>query len=154
VVLASHCDDYWLGGPCEPYPCLVLVGACCHPDGTCTFTPMVECGQEHFFLGDPCEPNPCGVTVEGCCLPDGICRVLLVVECRELDGQPMGPAGCEPNPCPTTACCLGEECLAMSEEDCAAIGGWFQPVPCHPNPCSVPVPVEKTTWGRIKTRFR
>jgi len=53
------------------------------------------------------------------------------------------------------ACCDAEGCRLETAGDCAASGGFYlgDEVGCYPDPC-VPIPVERTTWGQIKARFR
>ena len=53
------------------------------------------------------------------------------------------------------ACCIGTECFVRTEADCAQQLGSYQGdgTTCDPDPC-VPIPVEQTTWGRIKAQYR
>lgn len=54
------------------------------------------------------------------------------------------------------ACCVGDECQLVREEECNDLGGiWLIDPPrtsCDPNPCLTPA--VKTTWGGIKAMFR
>ncbi|MEZ4650690.1 MAG: hypothetical protein R3E97_18275 [Candidatus Eisenbacteria bacterium] len=40
---------------------LVPIGACCHPDGSCTITGISECDGEFQGFCRDCDPNPCEV---------------------------------------------------------------------------------------------
>jgi hypothetical protein len=54
------------------------------------------------------------------------------------------------------ACCLEfapPNCVMMLESDCYAQGGLWFGGPCDPSPC-INDPVEETSWGRIKARWR
>jgi hypothetical protein len=53
------------------------------------------------------------------------------------------------------ACCLGPgNCVMMLQSDCYAEGGYhWEPRPCDPKPCGG-LPVEETSWGRIKATHR
>lgn len=55
-----------------------------------------------------------------------------------------------------SACCIGERCSLLTEEDCLVLGGVFHPEysSCSPNPCDGSTPVEPSTWGTIKAVFR
>lgn len=60
---------------------------------------------------------------------------------------PHGPVG---------ACCVsGGECWLGTQEECEGAGGHYtgDGVFCEPDPCGG-VPVESTTWGRMKVLFR
>ncbi len=73
----------------------------------------------------------------------------------------QGPdTDCDPNPCPqpppTGACCFEDgTCIFVTEGDCVAQqGSWLGPdTDCDPNPCPI-VPVERTSWGQIKSQYR
>jgi hypothetical protein len=77
------------------------------------------------------------------------------------EGSPCGlvigafDVGCYPPGWPGACCFPDGSCVVEGELECQGNGGQFQggAVPCEPNPC-VPTPVEKTTWGKIKVRFR
>jgi len=50
------------------------------------------------------------------------------------------------------ACCVGSTCTISTEFDCP--GTWMGPnTVCDPNPCDG-VPVQESTWGRIKNDYR
>jgi hypothetical protein len=59
-------------------------------------------------------------------------------------------------PPPTGACCAPDgTCRVTQAGDCLAPRTWLGGTSaCSPNPCPLPVPVEHTTWGRIKGRYR
>ncbi|MBK8232191.1 MAG: right-handed parallel beta-helix repeat-containing protein [Candidatus Eisenbacteria bacterium] len=54
------------------------------------------------------------------------------------------------------ACCLGSDCELLSESCCASAGGEFvgSGSACSPFLCDQPVPVERRTWGGVKSRWR
>ncbi len=57
---------------------------------------------------------------------------------------------------PSAACCLPSGiCVVVPETECsAAEGDWLWPLTsCVPDPCT-PTPVEETSWGKIKARYR
>ncbi|MFN8548018.1 MAG: hypothetical protein U0527_08665 [Candidatus Eisenbacteria bacterium] len=63
-------------------------------------------------------------------------------------------------PCPDAppavgACCLSTECVMLSGAQCATQGGQYvgDGTLCTPNPC-VPIAIERTSWGRVKGRYR
>ncbi|MBM3316552.1 MAG: hypothetical protein FJY75_01740 [Candidatus Eisenbacteria bacterium] len=53
-------------------------------------------------------------------------------------------------------CCVGGTCQFLTVSECGALAGALVTDPalqsCDPNPC--PVPVEPTTWGALKARYR
>ena len=59
-----------------------------------------------------------------------------------------------PTPLATGACCIGGDCIVLSEPECALQNGMYlaDGVPCDPNPCVVPV-VSKS-WGQVKGTYR
>jgi hypothetical protein len=63
--------------------------------------------------------------------------------------------GIRPAPGGLGACCRGHDCEVLTEDECAVLAGvWVgEQIPCVPDPCS-PVPIEPTSWGRIKARYR
>lgn len=99
-----------------------------------------------------CDPRACYPTEDGDyslradspCLPEGNpCHVRI----GALDlGCPAPASG---------ACCLPSGgCNVYSPETCAALEGRYMgnSVPCDPDPCITPV--ESSSWGQIKSRFR
>lgn len=146
------------GTDCSPNPCPQPTGACCHPDGSCSLESSSACAaQGGIWLGQgsDCDPDPCPQLTGACCFADGSCQVLPFAECSG-DFLPNQP--CDPNPCAQFlgACCFWDgACLVMGEAECYGSSGWFwlQGQPCEPNPCDGGVPVEKTTWGRIKAHY-
>jgi hypothetical protein len=57
---------------------------------------------------------------------------------------------------PTGACCFPSgDCLVGTQADCEGAGGRYagDGVACDPDPCGS-TPVENTTWGEVKSRFR
>jgi hypothetical protein len=61
---------------------------------------------------------------------------------------------CEAPPV-TGACCLGDDCFLIGQEQCVTQGGVYlgDGVPCSPNPCE-PTAGEPSSWGRVKGLFR
>ena len=54
---------------------------------------------------------------------------------------------------PSGACCEGEVCSFSTLADCP--GTYMGTgVPCDPTRCPPPTPVEESSWGRIKSRYR
>lgn len=55
---------------------------------------------------------------------------------------------------PSGACCFPDgHCQVLSPFTCAEAGGDYHPcVGCSSNPC--PVPINATTWGALKSRYR
>ena len=157
----STCPGAWLGPEvaCAPNPCLALPGACCFPTGECLVTTVQDCPAEWQGAGTGCEPNPCGGTETpgACCYSDGSCRIALEEDCT---GNWQGAGtGCEPDPCPEPvgACCFPDgSCRMLGPAGCDGEGGSWLGLgfDCDPNPCPGPVPVEPTSWGRLKTIYR
>ncbi len=143
---------------CTPDPC-PPGGSCCLPDGTCRDFIEQQCDQAGglYHPGVWCYTNPCG-SAGACCLLDGSCLFVHHDGCTLQDGEWLG-AGipCTPQTCLATgACCfLDGTCLVLSSGDCATQEGrWMGPdTVCVPNPCE-PSPVDGTSWGRLKQRFR
>ncbi|MDM7914324.1 MAG: hypothetical protein QUU85_03535 [Candidatus Eisenbacteria bacterium] len=141
--------------PCPPPP---QEEACCLPDGTCYLTDWEACdGMGGVFYGGDCDPSPCPPGVVACCFGDSHCEPSDTFEaCLEAGGYPLGwDIPCDPNPCPGMgACCHGEECVVEPIADCYATGGVPHPgIGCEGNPCAV-IPVQPSTWGRIKADYR
>jgi len=104
--------------------------------------------------GTSCDPNPCADYIGACCAIEGTCTIELVSEC-EYQWQGAGTA-CDPNPCtPAGACCINDVCVILTEVECGEAAGTYtgDGVACEPeNPCAMPV--EESTWGRIKNSYR
>lgn len=166
ITFAWDCNgDFFLSRPCDPDPCSGLPqGACCARDGTCTVTLEGACHPPDQWLGPGtvCDPNPCLGLPGACCHPDGTCTVTTIDQCQAPDRWEGYGTDCVPNPCgpPTGACCNLEtgECHVMPRLRCES-----EPYPheylgdgttCDPNPCPAPVPVQLSTWGRIKAGYR
>jgi hypothetical protein len=105
---------------------------------------------------------PGAASIGACCFLDGHCEMLSEQQCM---GSPeyqqwIGPGtACLPNnPCAPQmgACCSPDDgCVVTAAAACQAPNVWFPEwTTCQPNPCSVPVPTERTTWGRIKAGYR
>lgn len=154
----------WLGMDtnCTPNPCTQPSGACCFPDGSCQIITEADCataGGTWLGMDASCTPNPCTQPSGACCFADGTCQLLPQAECLAADGVWLGmDATCTPNPChqPEGACCMENgECVVLTEALCQQQHGVYygNNVPCIPNPCPVS-PVEKSSWGRIKAKYR
>lgn len=138
-------------------------GACCLSNGgalTCVDTTSASCFQlGGSFLGGSttCANAQCGsIALRACCIPGFGCRELPTFECVVSGGVPE-PVGveCTPNSCliggaTIGACCvsipgiIGEQCVRLSDQECAIQGGAFSgfgsqcgtsAVPCQ-NPLS------------------
>ena len=120
---------------CTPNNCPQPSGACCAPDGTCTFVHQAQCTGQWLGFGTVCTPNPCPQPSGACCAPDGTCTFVSTAQCT---GQWLGFGSvCSPNPCtqPSGACCAPDgTCTFVTQAQCT--GQWlgFGTV-CTPNPC-------------------
>jgi hypothetical protein len=114
----------------------------------------VFCGDDlgGNFSDDPqfCDAANGDYTLDGQspCLPgnhpDG-------VDCGLIGAR---DAGCGTSP--TGACCFVDgPCLVLGQAACGDQGGNYMGngTTCDPNPCE-PVPIQSTTWGRIKASYR
>jgi hypothetical protein len=102
----SLADGYYAGdgATCEQVSC-VDMGACCWPDGSCTWEllPSLTCPPLGGIpIGKvPCTPNPCISIVGACCFPDGSCSMEYFADCQNMGGKYQGNGvPCNPNPCP------------------------------------------------------
>jgi hypothetical protein len=111
---------------------------------------------EGVFTADPlfCDPRSCTDEIldgdyhlrsDSPCLPEGnACGVLI----GSLDVGCAAPG--------SGACCLPDEvCVLVPRDECLADNGVYQGdgTACEPNPCQL-IPVQNTTWGRIKASYR
>jgi len=168
--------------PVEPWPAASLGGlgintagayacpepyaqrACCFGDSCCLLTYLECSGADGGWLEgyDSCEPapSPCEILPLRACCMGNECLLTIREQCDELGGHWwICYTFCDPNPCgeqPGAVCCIGEECLLLREADCLLYGGVWYPEwqSCLPNLCRPPVPVDQTSWGRIKALFR
>jgi hypothetical protein len=55
----------------------------------------------------------------------------------------------------TGGCCFGDDCLLLGHDQCLSQGGIYagDDVDCLPNPCAS-VPIERHSWGLIKSLYR
>lgn len=138
---------------CNPNPC-PQIGACCRRDGTCGLSLRADCADA--WIAGGCDPNPCPALQGACCLADGSCAIRLMVEC-ELEfvpGVACNPASIS---CPNLVggCCFMDgSCRLLPRGECEAAGGYIQGNSCGSYYCSAPIPVERTSWGRIKAAYR
>lgn len=161
--LFLHSDDCstgsWTAGmDCYPNPC-PQHGACCDvATADCHITTEDECDYVWLGVNVPCSPATCfEMHIHGaCCNPmTGACLSTHAEDCT-YTWLAMVP--CTPNPCPPPAvgaCCDPEGvCAVTTQGDCGEPSVWYPEwTSCEPNPCS-PVPVERSTWGRIKARYQ
>jgi hypothetical protein len=127
---------------CSPNPCPQPSGACCFPDGSCTYVLDADCAGDWQGYGSVCAPNPCPQPPGACCFPDGSCQVLSMLECQTQGGQYVDIRDCIPGLCPQPvgACCLADgSCIMLPEADC--LGTWLGPgTACGVDPCPPPGP--------------
>jgi hypothetical protein len=152
----ADCPGIYMGDGtvCDPDPCL---GGCC-PCSYCYITTLEDCvANEGFWLGfgTTCDPNPCmwPPGVGACCVND-VCTFRFDTECEAMGGTFYGECShCLPSPCATGACCYADQsCAVLPMEECTGVFHQEWGI-CDPNPC-LSTPAERTTWGRIKARFR
>jgi hypothetical protein len=132
---------------CVGFDCLMLTEEDC----------MLAGGVWHY--GQTCDPdNPC--EEPGVCCIGGECQLMFEQNCALVGGTFMGPGiDCNPNPCPAV-CCFGgrreHDCEIMLEGECLAAQGYWHPewTDCAPNPCDMYTPIERASWGRIKSVYR
>jgi hypothetical protein len=108
------------------------------------------------FLTDGTPACPPDQVPGACCFGEE-CVVLTESECLAQGGRFDGSEDCDPNPCqlPRGACCFDELCVILTQGECEGQGGIYKGdnVPCEPeNPCEI-IPVEPTTWGKIKSSW-
>jgi hypothetical protein len=136
------------GTVCQPNPCPQPPGACCLPNGTCTFVAEETCTElGGAFQGDfvPCTPSLCQPPVGACCFPNGSCIQVSQQVCGSAGGLYQGDSTmCTPGLCPppSGACCFPDgSCLVLSQSDCLAGGGNYQgdDTSCTPFLCPPPM---------------
>jgi hypothetical protein len=132
-----------LSSPCEAEVDCVIRGGCCMDDGSCQVLPRTECdaaGGAYRGNDTSCEPNLCPQP-EACCFPPQRCEDLLLAECKALGGSPRAGAVCNDISCPivTGACCVGADCMQLTEDACASADGTFNgyETPCEPATCRI-----------------
>jgi len=163
----------WLGWDtgCDPNPCPLPsgVGACCDIDGSCVIITEDLCNcTGRIYAGDGmvCDVTNCVDIVAGaCCLPDGDCRLMPLDYCTANGGQYAGDdTYCDPDPCPEEpgvravgACCFEDgTCAVSGSVDCIAQAGRYMgdETQCDGAGCQRGVPVERSSWGAVKHRYR
>lgn len=113
---------------CDPHPCPIVPGACCH-GYDCTLVGPDECihtgGIFHPGI-ETCDPNPC-LPIGACCLPDETCLMVNVEQCEALMGTWFDDKQCDLVDCSLlAACCVDTVCILTWEEDCLlAAGIWY-----------------------------
>ena len=146
------------------YPTPVPTRACCFASGTCQVLPADQCiaaGGE-VYTQTVCEPNPCPQPPTfACCLPgDEVCYMMTGMDCEAAGGVWYVDAVCSSAggdfDCPLwRVCCIGIECVVVTEETCRASAGIWHPewTACEPGLCDV-VPANENSWGAIKGLYR
>ncbi len=165
VTYEAFCHDTWLGPgvPCNPTTCPPPPppsGACCNlATGACMILIESECSFSWLGPDVPCNTTTCPPPPEGaCCFESGDCAITIESDCSGTEW--IGGEVCDPNPClqpPLNigGCCdwATGGCTITYEADCPF--DWLgQGVPCNTQNCYPPVPVERTSWGKIKNTFR
>lgn len=106
----------------------------------------------------------CGIgpsTLGACCTPQSRCYIATESRCEiTYHGTWLGGGtDCDPYPCvpdPPGACCLTDgSCQVIPGSACSQQGGLFvgAGTNCDPEAC-LPFPVDPSSWGRIKVRYR
>jgi hypothetical protein len=134
-------------------PVLLIFGFLSALTASASPIPALQAARVELHGASRIPPEP-----GACCLLFAPCQLLTETECAQLGGLFMGAGtNCDfPAICPTWgACCMPDgSCTLDTDEHCGAVSWTFiSNVSCDPNPCS-PVPVERTTWGQIKERYR
>lgn len=123
-------DSFVDMGCCETTGPIVVLGACCAGDGTCTIKSEAACIDDYQGDWTVCLPNPCPQAPTGaCCFQDGTCSVTTSTGCASGGGIYQGnDAACSPNPCPqpTGACCVDFACSIQTASACTTAGGTYQ----------------------------
>jgi hypothetical protein len=82
----------------------IAAGACCWPDGRCTYGSAVSCDYGDYQGNNTyCDPNPCVPYTAGACCVSWGCIVLRHEQCDDSGGQYIGDdTTCYPDPCHAT----------------------------------------------------
>jgi len=152
---------------CDPFPCPTV---CCVGE-VCSLVSPAECllagGGSRLELSDCLSgaDNPC-LAKAACCIGATSCQELTEQNCTTAGGTWLESiSSCTPNPCPVAVCCVAGVCHLMTEAQCH-VANPTAPTPFvpgeiwHPshltcdgaNACTIPI--EETTWGRIKHIYR
>ncbi|MBM3287091.1 MAG: hypothetical protein FJY88_07035 [Candidatus Eisenbacteria bacterium] len=159
IIYGTDCGHlnyvYGQASPCEPLTIEWVAPAA--QDVWLWVGPSVFQGvPESDYVFEVCGLSETSGLVGACCF-GGTCRILTEDECAFFSGVWERNASCYPLPCGNTgACCLPDgSCANAQMGECHRIDGiWLFPITsCIPNPCG-PVPVERTSWGRIKSLNR
>jgi hypothetical protein len=145
-----------VGTACASFQCPEPVGACCAADGSCTVTTQANCAGSWQGAGTSCTPGLCSPPTSACCFSDGSCQNLSPDQCTAQGGIYHMDQMCDtftcPPPLPTGACCVGQTCTITTEQDCT--GTWKGPGTTCDNTACLATPVERRTWGSIKSLYR
>lgn len=98
--------------------------------------------------------NPClaGLPKGACCDPDANCSIQIEQTCESFGGTYLGDdTECRFDTC-RGPCCMGNDCFAMTEDECFREGGVWKGVgrTCERTAC---IPTN-ASWGVIKQTFR
>ncbi len=144
VVTPGQClldGGTFIGGSCEPNPCVDETGACC-TDGVCSILSESDCtdgGGNYLGDGTTCEGVDCGHGA--CCDADGHCNVFTEAACLARPGTYYGDGTtCTPSPCPTGSCCTYDStahCDVLHFFECNDAAGTYggDGTTCSPFPC-------------------
>jgi hypothetical protein len=128
-------------------------GACCLTQEDCEIMSPADCRHQagnYLGNGTVCAPALCDQPIRLCDFPDHHCENLMHDACFNYGGLWNPTTTCN------GACCLPDgRCLSISEQNCENWRGTYMgvDVPCEPDPCHG-TPIEMTTWGQIKCRYR
>jgi hypothetical protein len=128
------------------------------PDGDGIFYVAYDNGCDFGINATRCTVEP-GNDLGACCSFGGECELLLQAECADVGETWNGAPSCSPNPCPVIwACCVAGECFMLTEGQCTAQSGdWRgagQICASLGGTVTCQTPVERTSWGMIKSIYR
>jgi len=133
----------WTAQMCGSLTCTANMGACCAPDGTCSFRPRPDCDMvTGIYSGDAvlCAAVMCAQPMGACCDPfDGSCANVTSAVCAGTGGVFAGAGTtCATQTCtqpPMGRCCLISSCVMTQQSNCN--GGFTAGGTCVPDPCPV-----------------
>jgi len=154
VTELSACGTIWMRDiGCVPLPCAANLGACCS-ETNCTVRVESDCTGVWLPGTDCVHSTPCNPAPGACCTGQS-CQVKIQAQCSGPTSFWLPNQDCSPNRCAVYgACCYGgptpQTCRITTQSGCSYV--WLASQPCSPDLCASPV--EKTTWGQIKARYR
>ncbi|MCK4340332.1 MAG: hypothetical protein KAY37_01240 [Phycisphaerae bacterium] len=144
----TNCD----GNPCDTIPS----GRCCIDDGysgLCEVMSEADCltAAGTWTAGEDCAGCPCLIEVRGACCVDGDPPCVFTTQKYCEADPPEGLGGdyagnythCDddPDPCGTGACCIGQDCYIMRQQECWDQNGNFFGIDTEcPEFCYLPSP--------------